>query len=88
MKPARMTMLHNISRLVNKTSVMPVDEMMICMNHFRVKSGGLFHGDNPLHFPTPVLLAQLASSSLMTASLQFVLGPLGETAFFCQMLVW
>lgn len=82
-----MTMLHSTSRLTNETSVLPIDELMICMDRFRVKSAGIFHGDNPLHFPTTMLLAQLALPSLMTACLQFVLAPLGETDFFCQMMV-
>ncbi|CAL5386343.1 unnamed protein product [Camellia sinensis] len=55
--------------------------------HNSVRSSGVFHGDNPMMFAGPVLLVQLGISSLLTAILQFLLNPLGETAFISQSLV-
>ncbi|KAM6597506.1 hypothetical protein CsatA_008030 [Cannabis sativa] len=52
-----------------------------------VRSAGVFYGDNPFDFSTPILYAQLSISALLTALLQLILNPLGQSAFISQMLV-
>uniref|UniRef100_A0A7N0ZZC0 Cation/H+ exchanger domain-containing protein n=1 Tax=Kalanchoe fedtschenkoi TaxID=63787 RepID=A0A7N0ZZC0_KALFE len=79
-------MFHDVLRAANGTAVLPLDAPMICIDRTRTKTVGIFQGENPLHFPTPVLIAQLASSSLITALLQLLLAPVGQTVFVCQML--
>ncbi|KAK9280248.1 hypothetical protein L1049_013935 [Liquidambar formosana] len=58
---------------------------LVCQS-FRRKSRGVFYGNNPLKFDTPVLYAQVSLSALVTAILQYFLTPLGETAFISQMI--
>ncbi|KAK3022948.1 hypothetical protein RJ639_046766 [Escallonia herrerae] len=62
------------------------DKSTICVPHKSSSSKGIFLGDNPFRFPTPLLLAQLSLCSFFAAVLQFVLLPLGETVFAAQIL--
>ncbi|XVF20386.1 hypothetical protein REPUB_Repub11eG0194100 [Reevesia pubescens] len=70
--------------MANKTS----DRAWICTQDMGdLRSKGVFFGDNPIHFATPVLFLQISSSAICTAIFQLLLNPLGESAFFSQMLV-
>ncbi|XP_050245757.1 cation/H(+) antiporter 15-like [Quercus robur] len=57
-----------------------------CLPYKDVTSRGVFLGDNPFDFAVPVLYTQLSVAALVAASLQFILTPLGESAFISQML--
>ncbi|KAL5102288.1 hypothetical protein RYX36_006615 [Vicia faba] len=50
------------------------------------RSRGIFFSDNPFSYTLPVLLIQISLVSSLTATLQFLLQPIGETRFFSQML--
>lgn len=52
-----------------------------------IKSSGIFFGESLLLSSTPILFVQLSLAALCTASFQLFLNPLGESAFFSQMLV-
>ncbi|PQP98663.1 hypothetical protein Pyn_34720 [Prunus yedoensis var. nudiflora] len=69
----------------NKTQALS-NGTWVCQAHKGFRSKGLFFGDNPLNFPTPILYVQLSISALLTSFLQFILNPLGESAFASQML--
>ncbi|CAI8585934.1 unnamed protein product [Vicia faba] len=47
---------------------------------------GIFFSDNPFNYTLPVLFIQISLVSSLTATLQFLLEPIGETRFFSQML--
>ncbi|CAM8976111.1 unnamed protein product [Rhodiola kirilowii] len=79
-------MLQSVSRATNATAVLRPAMPFICIDRSTRKCVGIFHGDNPLHYPSPILMAQLVVSSLITAVLQLILAPIGQTAFVCQML--
>ncbi|KAF8402548.1 hypothetical protein HHK36_010633 [Tetracentron sinense] len=57
-----------------------------CQPYRKIISRGIWVGDNPFTFATPVLLSQLSLSAFVTGTLQFILTPLGETAFVSQMI--
>ncbi|KAM4095912.1 hypothetical protein ACJW30_08G066900 [Castanea mollissima] len=57
----------------------------VCEPRLNASSRGIFFGDNPFDFAFPVLCAQLSISALINAFLQFVLSPIGESAFISQM---
>uniref|UniRef100_A0A5B7BVM9 Putative cation/H(+) antiporter 15 n=1 Tax=Davidia involucrata TaxID=16924 RepID=A0A5B7BVM9_DAVIN len=67
-------------------AVSPNGTLVCYMHKSNSRSRGMFFGDNPLKFATPVLLAQLSLCSLLTAILQCFLNPLGETDFISQTL--
>ncbi|XP_058744705.1 cation/H(+) antiporter 15-like [Vicia villosa] len=50
------------------------------------RSRGIFFSDNPFSYTLPVLFVQISLVSSLTAVLQFLLQPIGETRFFPQML--
>ncbi|CAK8537903.1 unnamed protein product [Lathyrus sativus] len=50
------------------------------------RSRGIFFSDNPFSYTLPVLFVQISLVSTLTAILQFLLEPMGETRFFAQML--
>ncbi|CAK7351947.1 unnamed protein product [Dovyalis caffra] len=52
-----------------------------------MRSKGFFHGDSPFDHATPTVLAQLSLSSLLSVLMQYILSPLGESAFISMMLV-
>ncbi|CAN1754092.1 Cation/H(+) antiporter 15 [Linum perenne] len=58
----------------------------VCQSMTNTRSRGLFFGDNPFHFPAPVLMAQLIVSASLSLIIQAILTPLGESAFISMML--
>ncbi|CAN0903869.1 Cation/H(+) antiporter 15 [Linum grandiflorum] len=58
----------------------------VCQSMIHSRSRGLFFGDNPFHFPAPVLMAQLIVSASLSLIIQAILTPLGESAFISMML--
>ncbi|XP_058758426.1 cation/H(+) antiporter 15-like [Vicia villosa] len=50
------------------------------------RSRGIFFSDNPFSYTLPVLFVQISLVSSLTAVLQFLLQPIGETRFFPQLL--
>ncbi|KAM5583068.1 cation/H(+) antiporter 15-like [Rosa sericea] len=58
----------------------------ICETQKGIRSKGIFLGDNPLKYPSPILLLQLTIAALVTTLFQFILNPLGESAYISQML--
>ncbi|CAI0549063.1 unnamed protein product [Linum tenue] len=58
----------------------------VCQTMHQVRSRGLFFGDNPFHFPAPVLMAQLIVSASLSLLIHAILTPLGESAFISMML--
>ncbi|CAK8537902.1 unnamed protein product [Lathyrus sativus] len=50
------------------------------------RSRGVFFSDNPFNYTFSVFLIQISLVSSLTAVLQFLLEPVGETRFFPQML--
>ncbi|WRX33051.1 Cation/H+ exchanger - like 10 [Theobroma cacao] len=63
-----------------------INDTWLCHPNNNVRSRGIFLGDSPFNFATPVLFVQLSVSALLTAILQLLLTPLGQSAFFSQML--
>ncbi|XP_062086691.1 cation/H(+) antiporter 15-like [Humulus lupulus] len=63
------------------------DKRWVCADLKVVRSAGIFFGDNPFDSSTSVLYVQLSISALLTAFLQLILNPLGQSAFISQMLV-
>ncbi|KAJ6297553.1 hypothetical protein OIU78_023167 [Salix suchowensis] len=60
---------------------------LVCQGITNERSRGIFYGDNPLDHTTPTVLAQLSLSSLLSALTQYILTPLGESAFISLLLV-
>ncbi|KAJ6421890.1 hypothetical protein OIU84_026924 [Salix udensis] len=60
---------------------------LVCQGITNERSRGIFYGDNPLDHTTPTVLAQLSLSSLLSALTQYILTPLGESAFISMLLV-
>ncbi|GAV58661.1 Usp domain-containing protein/Na_H_Exchanger domain-containing protein [Cephalotus follicularis] len=60
---------------------------IVCMERDSIRSRGIFFGDSPFAFPVTGLYLQFSISALLTAFLQQILTPLGESAFVSQMLV-
>ncbi|XP_073054676.1 cation/H(+) antiporter 15-like [Primulina eburnea] len=62
-----------------------MDNTMCAVRHNQ-RYRGMFFGDSPFLFDTPVLLSQLSLSALMAAIMQHFLTPLGQSAFISQVL--
>ncbi|KAG5224949.1 cation/H(+) antiporter [Salix suchowensis] len=60
---------------------------LVCQGITNERSRRIFYGDNPLDHTTPTVLAQLSLSSLLSALTQYILTPLGESAFISMLLV-
>ncbi|KAM7258413.1 hypothetical protein ACFE04_014154 [Oxalis oulophora] len=60
---------------------------LVCVKASNRRFAGVFYGDTPFAYSTPVLLMQLSVSALFTAVVQRILSPLGQSAFISQMLV-
>ncbi|PIN19539.1 putative K+/H+-antiporter [Handroanthus impetiginosus] len=58
----------------------------ICYPQDRRPFRGLFFGDSPFSFDTPLLLIQLSLCALVAAVIQFLLTPLGQSVFISQIL--
>ncbi|XP_071724993.1 cation/H(+) antiporter 15-like [Rutidosis leptorrhynchoides] len=67
--------------------VVAQNPMLVCVKSSNKKFAGVFYGDTPFAYSTPVLLMQLSVAAFFTAVVQRILTPLGETAFISQMLV-
>ncbi|KAG9151163.1 hypothetical protein Leryth_002731 [Lithospermum erythrorhizon] len=60
-------------------------DQKICMVHKpSPKCRGWFFGENPLTYPTSILLCQLSLCMLLTGFLHSLLNPIGESAFISQ----
>lgn len=68
-------------------NVSETDLKLVCQGIISERSRGIFYGDNPLDHSTPTVLAQLSLSSLLSALTQYILTPLGESAFISMLLV-
>ncbi|KAJ6976018.1 hypothetical protein NC653_031751 [Populus alba x Populus x berolinensis] len=64
-----------------------LQNLWVCQGREGIISKGYFYGQNPLSYTTPAVLAQLSLSSLCSVLLQYILTPLGESAFVSLLLV-
>jgi hypothetical protein len=64
-----------------------LQNLWVCQGRAGIISKGYFYGQNPLSHTTPAVLAQLSLSSLCSVLLQYILTPLGESAFVSLLLV-
>ncbi|KZV21412.1 cation/H(+) antiporter 15 [Dorcoceras hygrometricum] len=62
-----------------------LDNTMCAVRHNQ-RLRGIFYGDSPFFFDTPVFLAQLSIAALVTAIMQHFFTPLGQSAFISQVL--
>ncbi|KAF5744467.1 cation/H(+) antiporter 15-like [Tripterygium wilfordii] len=83
----RVFMHDSIGSTVNARESYNSNSSWFCHRLQGLKSRGVFYHDNPLEFGGPLLLAQLSISALLSAFAQFILTPLGESAFVSHMLV-
>ncbi|PON77973.1 DNA-directed DNA polymerase [Parasponia andersonii] len=59
----------------------------VCMDRKEaIRSRGVFFGNSPFKYATSILYVQLSISALLTSFLQWILNPLGQSAFISQML--
>ncbi|XP_047309539.1 cation/H(+) antiporter 15-like [Impatiens glandulifera] len=71
---------------MEKTGLPQTNSSLICIVRQPTGSKGIFLGEHPLHYSTPVLMAQLSISAILTSTFQYFLLPFGETTFTCQTL--
>ncbi|XP_073138292.1 cation/H(+) antiporter 15-like [Henckelia pumila] len=62
-----------------------MDNTMCAVRHTH-RYKGIFYGDSPFLFDTPVFLSQLSLSASLTAIMQHFLTPLGQSGFISQVL--
>ncbi|KAK4419876.1 hypothetical protein Salat_2400500 [Sesamum alatum] len=63
-----------------------LSENALCYPLDRRPFKGMFFGDSPFSFDTPRLLFQLSICALLTAVMQVLLMPLGQSVFISQVL--
>ncbi|XP_010251667.1 PREDICTED: cation/H(+) antiporter 15-like [Nelumbo nucifera] len=61
-------------------------EKYVCHFSDRITSRGIWLGDNPLHFSTPLLMTQLSLISTITHGIYIILKPLGQPMIVSQIL--
>lgn len=76
-----------IALLTMNASNPDLQNLWVCQGRAGIISKGYFYGQNPLSHTTPAVLAQLSLSSLCSVLLQYILTPLGESAFVSLLLV-
>ncbi|KAF6174097.1 hypothetical protein GIB67_020279 [Kingdonia uniflora] len=72
--------------MVKLTHVATLDNIVYCQKHRMILSKGVWLGDNPFDFSTPIFMMQIAISTGITGILRFLLKPLGQCSFVSQML--
>ncbi|KAJ8751434.1 hypothetical protein K2173_016642 [Erythroxylum novogranatense] len=72
---------------MNNTATTQFRIWWVCQSPKHARSRGYFYGHAPLTYPTSTLLAQLIVAALLSLLVQFILTPLGQSAFTSMMLV-
>lgn len=60
---------------------------VVCIREGIMQFRGVWVGDSPFKFVTPVFLLQLSMASILTGTCNFLLKPFGQVSFVSQMLV-
>ncbi|TQD91503.1 hypothetical protein C1H46_022901 [Malus baccata] len=59
---------------------------IFCMQQQAVTSKGFWRKDNPLDYPLPLTMAQIVLVVVISRALYYLLRPLGQTKFVCNLL--
>lgn len=62
-------------------------DTLVCQNMRGISSSGIWYGDNPLSYPTPLIMIQITLIFFTSRGVYFLLQPLRQSMTVAQIIV-